>query len=283
MAKLAWETHPVDQLMSDGREYTLHKDQEFWVAHPLDHRAIYRCNMEGIATTIIPIDIPNDVYNTADFDSHVNKQEFTRLTGVADHPEIAAWEPTPKVYHNGDYVQVGSDYSRYYKCILEQVSQVVFSIYEDGGYPINPDNGGEEKVVSGIRNEGWYLFPRGSHADLQWVPKYAGMIYLDTSNRRLYVYTDGLGQPSDYGWYPYTYAAPPVANVIIGSRIGWGWTSSSDPRPAGWLLCDGSLLDNSVYSDLYAVIGNSYRLLSDPVGTFRVPTADDFIIYSGVI
>jgi microcystin-dependent protein len=41
-----------------------------------------------------------------------------------------------------------------------------------------------------------------------------------------------------------------------GMIMMWGGTASN--IPLGWLLCDGSLVDVSQYSDLYSAIGNNF-------------------------
>ena len=44
-----------------------------------------------------------------------------------------------------------------------------------------------------------------------------------------------------------------------------------------WLLCDGSQVSNTTYSDLYAVIGNTYNTGGESSGNFRVPNLVDNI------
>lgn len=41
--------------------------------------------------------------------------------------------------------------------------------------------------------------------------------------------------------------------------------------PTGWLICDATMYDGAVKSDLYAVIGNTYNDGTEPPGFFRVP------------
>jgi microcystin-dependent protein len=43
---------------------------------------------------------------------------------------------------------------------------------------------------------------------------------------------------------------------VPGMIIMWGGTASN--IPLGWLLCDGSLVDVSQYSDLYSAVGNNF-------------------------
>lgn len=44
----------------------------------------------------------------------------------------------------------------------------------------------------------------------------------------------------------------------------------STPR-AGFLLCDWSLLDETLYPDLFVAIGTAFNLPGDPAGYFRIP------------
>lgn len=47
---------------------------------------------------------------------------------------------------------------------------------------------------------------------------------------------------------------------------------AGNEAPTGWLMCDGSLVDISTYSELYSVIGTQYNLETDSDATkFRVP------------
>jgi hypothetical protein len=41
--------------------------------------------------------------------------------------------------------------------------------------------------------------------------------------------------------------------------------------PPGWLLCDGRTVSQTVYADLYALIGNTYSRGTAPLGTFYLP------------
>ena len=54
----------------------------------------------------------------------------------------------------------------------------------------------------------------------------------------------------------------------IGSQVPYGSTTA----PANWLVCDGSYVSKTTYSELYAVIGDSYlEGGTAPEGTFRLP------------
>lgn len=43
------------------------------------------------------------------------------------------------------------------------------------------------------------------------------------------------------------------------------------PPTDAWLLCDGTLYDNTSYQDLFNAIGTTFNQPGDPVGKFRVP------------
>lgn len=55
--------------------------------------------------------------------------------------------------------------------------------------------------------------------------------------------------------------------VPIGSLTAWA--GSSTAVPAGWVLCDGQLLDRTAYAALFAVIGTTYG--NTNTSNFRVP------------
>lgn len=69
------------------------------------------------------------------------------------------------------------------------------------------------------------------------------------------------------------------------------WASDNTP-PDNYLICDGQYVDQSVYADLYNVIGNTYntsynyrgeRYTTPPTGTFRLPDLRArFIVGKGV-
>lgn len=41
--------------------------------------------------------------------------------------------------------------------------------------------------------------------------------------------------------------------------------------PAGWLYCDGSVVSQTTYADLYAVVGSTFNSGSEGAGNFRLP------------
>jgi microcystin-dependent protein len=51
--------------------------------------------------------------------------------------------------------------------------------------------------------------------------------------------------------------------------------------PTGWLMCDGSQYDKTIYAQLFANVGNAYELGTETAGNSRVPNmADRFVIGS---
>jgi microcystin-dependent protein len=69
-------------------------------------------------------------------------------------------------------------------------------------------------------------------------------------------------------------AALSVSEVqaMVGAGIPSGLVSpyAGDSAPAGWLLCDGSLVSRTTYADLYAVTGDTYGD-GDGTTTFNLP------------
>jgi microcystin-dependent protein len=75
-------------------------------------------------------------------------------------------------------------------------------------------------------------------------------------------------------------------DVVSYSSSLNGWTNNSEtfvpigaifPHtsvmiPPGYLACNGAILSQLEYSDLYEVIGSSYNVGGEPSGTFRIPT-----------
>jgi hypothetical protein len=189
--ELAWKTVGVPLLTPDGREYHYDKGDRLYVIRPETHIGIYECTVDGIVTKITPDD-------TTDFDSHIRDGEIIKLTNGVD---IREWSPT-ETYHFDDEVFRTGDYSRYYIC--QQVTlgpRPIFDIYVDGPYPINPNNTYPEIITSAFRNEGFYLVPRGSLADMDFVPKWAGMMYIATDIGAVFAYWDGNGPTQYFGWY----------------------------------------------------------------------------------
>ena len=44
------------------------------------------------------------------------------------------------------------------------------------------------------------------------------------------------------------------SNVAIGTIVMWG----GNKFPNGWLVCDGTICEQSTYSELYTVIGHNF-------------------------
>lgn len=57
---------------------------------------------------------------------------------------------------------------------------------------------------------------------------------------------------------------------MAGSGVIMMWAGQKNNIPAGWHVCDGTLLSQSQYSNLYAVIGDSFGA-SPPSGQFYLP------------
>ena len=59
------------------------------------------------------------------------------------------------------------------------------------------------------------------------------------------------------------------ATVPTGSVTDFAGSSA----PTGWLVCDGSVVAQATYPDLYSVIGNTYDTGGEGAGNFRLPDA----------
>ena len=62
----------------------------------------------------------------------------------------------------------------------------------------------------------------------------------------------------------------PQATTIPGEIRMWGGTTA----PTGWLLCDGSVVSQTTYAALYAVIGAFYNTGGEGADNFRLPNFD---------
>jgi hypothetical protein len=287
----AWNVIPVKYIDYDGTHYTLAEGEEFYVYLPKDHRTIYKCTKPGIITYIRRN--PDGTYDTTDFDSHITNGDFVvRIDDVSqiNNGKIVPWEVdrSPEytfqqtVYIAGDE---HSNYNRYYSCAMStlQPSQSVFSEWFEGDYPRNQNNGVPERIISGFRNEGFYLYPRGNLTEIQYVPKWPGMMYLCTENRTIYAYTDGNGPV--YGWDAYAQAGTRGSQLVVGMIIGWLWSPDDTiPLPPNTIKCDGTRVSKLVYKDLYAIIGDRYLQAGDDPQDdfFRLPESYNQIIFTGV-
>lgn len=61
----------------------------------------------------------------------------------------------------------------------------------------------------------------------------------------------------------------PAAGSPIGSMSQWA--GLSDPTDAGWVLCDGRVLDAVAYPAAFAVLGTTYNVGGEAAAQFRVP------------
>lgn len=76
----------------------------------------------------------------------------------------------------------------------------------------------------------------------------------------------GSGSAAD----PLVVSADPASGspATIPPGVVWMWGGSSTP-PIGWLLCDGTTVDQVTFGALYAVIGDDFG--PAPAGQFRLP------------
>jgi hypothetical protein len=275
------------KLEPDGTVYHYRDGDEFWVPEIVTGRGgIYKCiATTGDITTKITRNADGS-WDTADFDSHIPADFALRTSATVVAGKINPWEPSPKTYVLGDEVYLRTptvDYTAYYVCAESTLSQPVFSVWFDGEYPLNPNNQGPEYIFSGIHNPGFYLVPRGSLTNMQYVPKWPGMLYLctDPDARAIYAYTDGKGP--DYGWDPYAVAEQRETALVIGMIIGWLYDpDDANPKlPPGFLACNGKKYQINQHTALYGVVGDTYKKQDDEAGTFRVPTAYNQIIFEG--
>ncbi len=65
--------------------------------------------------------------------------------------------------------------------------------------------------------------------------------------------------------------AQEVANRLVPAGTVVAWAGEHTAIPDGWLLCDGSFYDESLYPELFAAIGDTYEDGIEIVGSFRVP------------
>jgi hypothetical protein len=277
----AWTEHFPTRLEPDGTHYTYKTGDEFYVPDFVTGRGgIYRCLKNNIITWIIRN--PSGTFNTTDFDSHY-PGDIEMRTGDAA-PKIIPWVRNTQ-YTLGTEVYLRTpvvDYSVYYTAARSTVpAQDIFSVWLDSNYPLNEHNEGKEYVFSSIRNPGVYLVPRGDFGSLGTVPRWPGMLYLETSTRTILAYTDGKGPVQ--GWDVYATAETRHTGLVPGMIIGWLWSDieAGPPLPPATLKCDGARYLKTAYQDLYDVIGDRYKKSGDATNTFRVPTAYNQIIFTG--
>jgi hypothetical protein len=268
VSKLVWQRHDnVIFIRPNGDEITIKKGNDLYIDYDNKHghNGIYTCMATSIAVHVLPIG--TDDYDWADFNAHIKNKDFVIRTDPADLPPaplqlIDAWQAN-KEYSLGALVYVNNVYSVYYTCLEDGLTQDRFTEVYEEDYPYNSHNNdtGPERVISGIRNEGWYLYPRGSIADIVYVPKWPGMMYLctDDNNHTLYAYTDGKGPV--HGWWKYASAdiSPPL--FVVGMIIGWLWSDldPGTPLPVGFIKCDGSRISKTDYYKLYLIVQDKYK------------------------
>lgn len=69
------------------------------------------------------------------------------------------------------------------------------------------------------------------------------------------------------------------SSVPIGTVVMWSGNSSN--VPTGWLLCDGTAISRTTYSDLYTIQGNVFGA-GDGSTTFNLPNMKDkFVVGAG--
>jgi hypothetical protein len=281
-----WKQYDPIWIRPNGDSFTLKQGDFLYIDYDNNggRNGIYKCVASIIVTSVTPKTTKPPTYDFTDFDSHVNSSEFIIQTGTA-LPSIVPWKPTPIVWHLEDRVYLTGIYAHFYVCLWTEVTQATFSIFYEERYPYNSNNKAPERVTSGIRNEGWYLYPRGTLSNLQFVPKFPGMMYLctDPDNRSLYAYTDGKGPA--YGWDKYAQASDRGTQLVVGMIIGWLWSpDDSIPPPPNTLKCDNTRVSKTTYAKLYAVIGDKYKQAGDPSDNlFRLPEAYNQVIFTGVV
>lgn len=69
-----------------------------------------------------------------------------------------------------------------------------------------------------------------------------------------------------------------------GSGQNWDsgdykWRASASVS-AGWLLCDGSIVSQSTYAGLFAVVGTAFNTGGEGVGNFRLPNLKGRVLVS---
>lgn len=88
-----------------------------------------------------------------------------------------------------------------------------------------------------------------------------GVLYKSTVNSNTgNAVTDGTK------WSPVVGA---VTTTITGEVRMWAGTIAT--IPTGWLMCDGSVVSQTTYAALYAVIGSQYNTGGEGAGNFRLP------------
>jgi hypothetical protein len=74
-----------------------------------------------------------------------------------------------------------------------------------------------------------------------------------------------------------------VAGRLIGSIMGWIWTGSNPVLPPGYLPCDGRMISKAVYTRLYETAVACDWQYGETTSAFALPTADNQVIFTGVV
>lgn len=82
-------------------------------------------------------------------------------------------------------------------------------------------------------------------------------------------------------WMFYTASGAAKNAEYIGSEfpIGTIVSTGTNSAPANWLMCDGTAVSRSTYSELFNAIGTYYGSGNGST-TFNLPDASGFIIYA---
>lgn len=96
-----------------------------------------------------------------------------------------------------------------------------------------------------------------------------GSVYMrrdgtDTNGGLLYLKSTGI--TINTGWLNLATAAGSEAAIPTGTLTAYTGTTA----PAGWLICDGTAISRSTYSELFAIVGTTYGS-GDGSTTFNLP------------
>jgi hypothetical protein len=92
--------------------------------------------------------------------------------------------------------------------------------------------------------------------------------YLVVADARGFLHTPSSAPDSDYEVANKKYVDDSLADISTGSLMMWAGAIASPPD--GWLVCDGSAINRTIYATLYAVIGTTYGV-GDGSTTFNLP------------
>jgi hypothetical protein len=120
----------------------------------------------------------------------------------------------------------------------------------------------------------YYKIPRGTRADMAVVTPSDGLMYFAEDYNELYVF---------HGTWRLIASPPPAA--VVGLMYGWSEMILAVPS-AQYLKCDGSVVPEATYPDLYATFTQGGYQTSpfedpanpSPIGSFRLPKEANTII-----